>query len=164
MISTRRVIILAFILATIVSVSSISYNVYLIFGAYDVGRLLNVSISNINVTRLGDEASLEIYFLLDNPTRFTLRLVYVAAFVYLNGQALTLSNAPATLIRYSNPIQLPPFSAVPVPIGLGNIPSHKVPTNSSNHWTMEVQLVIYGVPLTGVGYPAFNLEFMEAGS
>jgi hypothetical protein len=165
MISIRRVSILTFILITIVSVSLISYSVYLLFGAYDVGRLLDVSISNINVTRAGDETSLVIYFLFNNTSKFTLRLVYAAAFVYLNGQALTPSNAPATLIIYSNPIPLPSLSEnVQVPIRVSNVPSYKVPMNSSRYWAIRLEFNVYDVPLTGSGTYGFDLQFRQAGS
>jgi hypothetical protein len=161
MISIRRVTIMTFILVTIVSISLVSYSVYLLFGAYDLGRLLNASISKIEVTRSGNEASLEIDFLVNNTSEFAIQLVYARALVYLNGQALTLSNAPALLITYSNPIELPPFSAVLVPIRLGNVPSDKVPTNSSRYWTINLQFIAYHVPLTGTGTYTFNLEKKE---
>jgi hypothetical protein len=164
MISIRRVITIAYILVTIASISLVSYNVYLIFGAYDVARLLNMSISNIDVTSLGGKTSLELYFLCGNPSRFAVELVYAAAFVYLNGQALTLSYAPATLIRYSNPIQLPPFSAVQVPIELGNVPNDVVLNASSKHWFIKLQFIVHNVPLTGIGTYTFYLEKNEAGS
>lgn len=165
MISIRRVIIITFILVTIVSVSLVSYSVYLIFGAYDVGRLLDVSISNIDVTRSGDETSLEIYFLFNNPSKFAVQLVYAAAFVYLNGQSLTPSYAPATLIAYSHPIQLPQLSEnVQVQIGVRNVPSDKVPMTSSRDWFIKLQFMVYNVPLTGMGTYTFYLEKQEAGS
>jgi hypothetical protein len=139
--------------------------VYLLFGAYDVGRLLVVSISKIGVTRLGDETSLEIDFLFNNTSKFTIQLVYAAAWVYLNGQALTPSNDPATLITYSNPIQLPSLSEnVQVPIVVSNVPSYKVPMNSSRYWVIKLQFMVYDVPLTGIGTYTFNLKKIEAGS
>jgi hypothetical protein len=164
MISIRRVITIAYILVTIASISLVSYNVYLVFGAYDVARLLNVSISNIDVTRLSGKASLKLNFLFGNPSKFAIELVYAAAFVYLNGKALTLSYAPATLIRYSNPIQLLPSSIVQVPIELGNVPSDMVPMTSSKHWSIKLQFIVYNVPLTGIGTYTFYLEKEEAGS
>ena len=164
MISIRRAITMAYILVTIASISSVSYNVYLIFGAYDVARLLNVSISNIEVIRLDVKASLKLYFLFGNPSKFAIELVYAAAFVYLNGQALTPSYATATLIRYSDPIQLPPFSTVQVPIELENVPINTVPTASSKHWSIKLQFIVYNVPLTGIGTYTFYLEKEEAGS
>jgi len=164
MISIRRLSILTFVLITIASVSLISYSVYLLFGAYDLGRLLVVSISKTVITRSGDETSLEIDFLVNNTSEFGIQIVYARAFVYLNSQALTPSNAPALLITYSNPIELLPFSAVLVPIRLGNVPSDKVPTNSSRYWAINLQFIAYHVPLTGTGFYTFNLEKEEAGS
>jgi hypothetical protein len=156
---------ITFILVTIVSISLISYDVYLIFGVYDVGRLMDVSISKIEVTRSGDGASLRIYFLFDNPSKFDLQLVYAAVFVYLNEQSLTPNYAPGTLIAYSNPIQLPALSEnVQVQMGVNNVPINKVPTTSSRYWFIKLQFIVYNVPLTGIGTYTFYLEKEEAGS
>jgi hypothetical protein len=162
MLSGRRVIITAFCLTTIVSAFLLSYNVYLIFGAYDIVRLMKASISKIEVTHSGGDTSLTMYFLFNNSSSHAIELVYAAAFVYLNGSALTPSYAPATLIRYSNPIPLQPFSAVEVPIGLQNIPSSKIP-NSSKEWFIKLNFIVSKVPLVGVEVYTFYLEKTETG-
>jgi hypothetical protein len=139
--------------------------VYLLFGAYDVGRLLNVSISKIEVIRSGYEVSINIFLQFDNPSKSALQLVYAAAFVYLNGQSLTPSYAPATLHdAYSNPIQLPPFSQKNVSIIVGNVPSNKVPTTSSKYWVIKLSFLLDNVPLIGVGTYTRRLGFTEAGA
>jgi hypothetical protein len=104
------------------------------------------------------------YFLFNNSSNSGVELVYAAAFVYLNGEALTPSYAPATLVIYSNPIQLPPFSAVTVPIGLGNVPGDKVPLNSSREWFIKLQFIVSNVPLVGMESYTFYLEKMETSS
>lgn len=164
MLSIRKTIIITFILVTILSVSLISYTVYLFFGAYDVGRLLDVEISKIEVIRSGDVVSINISLQFDNPSKFALQLVYVATFVYLNGQSLTPSYAPAILNVYSNPIQLPPFSQKNVSMIVGNVPGNKVPTTSSKSWVIELSFLVDNIPLIGMGTYTHKLDFTEAGA
>jgi len=164
MISVQRVIMAAFFVVTVVSAFLISYNVYQIFGAYDIVRFMNASISKIDITPSGSQTSLEMYFLFNNSSNRPVELVYAAAFVYLNGQELTPSYAPATLIIYSNPISLQPFSAVSVPIGLGNVPSNKVPVNPPWHWFIKLQFIVSHVPLVGTEGYTLYLQKTENGS
>jgi len=146
------------------SVSLISYAVYLFFGAYDVGRLLDVAISKIGVIRSGDRVSINISLQFDNPSQFALQLVYVAAFVYLNGQTLTPSYAPGILNAYSDPIQLPSFSQKNVSMIVGNIPGNKVPATSSKSWVIKLSFLVDNIPLIGMGTYTHRLEFTEAGA
>jgi hypothetical protein len=164
MLSIRKTIIITFILVTILSVSLIFYTVYLFFGAYDVGRLLDVAISKIEVIRSGNVVSINISLQFDNPSKFALQLVYAAAFVYLNGQSLTPSYAPSILRAYSNPILLPPFSQKNVSMIVGNVPGNKVPTTSSKHWVIELSFLVDNIPLIGIGTYTHKLGFTEAGA
>lgn len=151
MLPMRKTILIVFILITVVSVSLVSYSVYLLYGAYDVGRLLYVSVSSIEIGS-GSEVSIEIYLLFNNTSKFPLQLVYVAGYVYLNGQPLTPHYAPATLDAYSNPIILSPFSETPVgPIGVRDVPSDKVPMESPKNWFIKLYFFVHDVPLIGAG-------------
>jgi hypothetical protein len=146
------------------SVSLVSYTLYLFFGAYDVGHLLDVTVSEIEVIRSGDVVSINISLKFDNPSKFALQLVYAAAFVYLNGQSLTPSYDPATLNVYSNPIPLPPFSQKNVSIIVGNVPGNKVPATSSKSWDIRLSFLVDNIPLVGMGTYAHRLGFEEAGA
>lgn len=155
--STRRAILLVFFLVTLSSVSLILYGVYLFFGAYEVGRGLDVSLSKIEVN-FGSDASVTIYLLFNNTSRFYLRLVYVAAYVYLNGQSLT----PYAPITSSNLIQLTPFSESPLQLVLGGIPASKIPTGSPKNWLIKVYYYVHDIPLVGQGSYTRQLVYPSA--
>lgn len=151
-----------FILITVSSVFLTSYNVFLLFGAYDVGRLLNVSLSNVEVLNSSSGVSVKLYFSFTNPSKFALKLVYAAAFVYVNSQTLTPSYAPATLVAYDQPVLLSPLSEnVSVTITAFNVRSEKIPQTSERMWFVKLQFMLYDVPLTGRGVYTFLLHYEE---
>jgi len=159
MLSFQKIVTVIFILVTFVSIGSVSYIAYMLFGAYDVGRLLNVSISGIDISApSGSTVSITIHFLFDNPSRFALELIRVAGVVYLNGQPLTLSDAPTIL--WVNRFELPPFSERnQVSIVAGNIPSNKVSSQSPEAWFIKLHFSVRNIPLIGVGYFTVYLEY-----
>lgn len=162
MLSFQKIVAVIFVLITLVSIGSVSYIVYILFGAYDVGHLLSVSISGIDISApSGSTVSVTTHFLFDNPSRFALELVRVAGFVYLNGQFLTSSNDPNDpTILSVNRFQLPAFSERnQVSIVAGNIPSSKVSSQSPRVWFIKLHFTVQNVPLIGVGYFTAYLEY-----
>lgn len=167
MLTLQKATIIAFILITVVSVSLVSYSTYLLFGAYNVGRLLNVSVSKIEITHSNSsEVSIEIYFLFDNPTESSLQLVYFAADVYLNNQHLTVRYNLPERQAYSNPVTLLPSSKVETPpIKIENVPNEKVPAEpSSRNWFVLIYFLVFNVPLIERGTYTRGLSYNEVGS
>lgn len=148
MLMGNKLILTVYVSITLLSIILIAYSMYLLHGAYDVGRLLNVSISRIEMVESNSNTTtVKIYLGFNNPSRFSLQLVSLTAYISLNGRDLTPHYAPVMLFAYSNPYQLPPYSEnITVYIAL-EVPNYNIPKDLPRSWIVKLYFLINNVPL-----------------
>lgn len=150
--SVRKLPIIGFALMTVVSISLVSYSMYLYFESYNAASVLDVLIKDINV--IGGPPN-SAFFSIDttlyvvNPGSLSLTFNSVTEELYLNstdnylGEGFFFEPPP-------NVKQLPPFSNdTTVTIRITNVPRSKVSLQSPKTWYAAFVIWIYGIPVTG---------------
>lgn len=112
-IDARKTVVMAFIIATIVSTTIVAYTARAYIGLYEATRSFNVTVQKFTVDVFNDTyALIETVLIMQNPSEYTFEVIYVQERLRLNvtgeWQHILVDGA----YFWQNPKLMPPFSNV----------------------------------------------------
>lgn len=146
---SKKLPIASFVLVSILSISIISYSMFLYFKTSEGTSVIDILIKNIEV--IPEESpgyfSVKTTFSMANPTDINLRLESIWEELYLNDSFLGENG----FNYYPNLINIPPFSnTTTVSVIIGQVHANEV-TSQSKYWFARVVFWVRGIPLLDNG-------------
>lgn len=144
----KKLLIAAFAITVISSMIVVSYSMYLYFGAYNIVDQLDISIQKVTYSASSKKDCYDVrtFLLIENNAEFTLKLVYVKIWLYLNNSFVGVNYA-RDKATYYNPAVLKRGAPVNISITIKEVSSEIINTASSKVWSAQILLVILDIPL-----------------